>query len=88
MLERIEITPRVCAGKPVIAGTRISAAVILGQRADGESILESYPEFSREDIQAALHYAKAAIEHTEIAASVADWTEFTGSRRRMNGHSK
>lgn len=71
MLERIEISPRVCGGKPVIAGTRIPVTVIIEQLADGESwesILEGYPEISRDDIRAALEYAKSAIEHTEIVS--------------------
>lgn len=36
LLERIEINPRVCNGKPVIKGTRISVSVILEQLAEGE----------------------------------------------------
>lgn len=72
--DRIEIAPRVCAGKPVIAGTRIPVTAILDQLADRESwesILQGYPELSRDDIQAALQYAKAAIDHTEFAPSTA-----------------
>ena len=75
MLERIEISPRVCAGKPVIAGTRIPVTVILEQLADGESwasIVEGYPEVTRDDIRAALEYAKSVIDHTEIVPSRAD----------------
>jgi uncharacterized protein (DUF433 family) len=71
MGERIEISPRVCGGKPVIAGTRIPVTVILEQLEEGgtwESILEGYPELSRDDIRAAIQYAKAAIDHTEIVA--------------------
>ena len=74
MPTRIEISPRVCAGKPVIAGTRIPVTVIIEQLADGESwesILEGYPEISRDDIRAALEYAKSAIDRTEIVPSAA-----------------
>jgi uncharacterized protein (DUF433 family) len=69
MLERIEIDPRRCGGSPVIKGTRIPVAIILDQLATGEtweSLLRGYPELTREDIQAVLHFAKASIEHTEI----------------------
>jgi uncharacterized protein (DUF433 family) len=69
MLHRIEINPRVCNGKPVIRGTRVPVAVILDLLAAGqswESVLTSYPELSREDIEAALRYAKDTIERTEI----------------------
>jgi uncharacterized protein (DUF433 family) len=69
--ERIEINPRVCGGQPVIKGTRISISAILEQLADGESwdsLLRGYPERTREDIQAALQYARRSILHTEITA--------------------
>ena len=67
--DRIELNPRVCNGKPVIRGTRIPVAVILEQIAEGESwekLLAGYPELTREDIQAALLYARASIEHADI----------------------
>jgi uncharacterized protein (DUF433 family) len=69
MNERIEINPRVCGGQPVITGTRIPVEVILGQLAEGESwesLLKGYPELTRADIQAALHYARANVLHTEL----------------------
>jgi uncharacterized protein (DUF433 family) len=46
-MDRIELNPRVCNGKPVIKGTRIPVSVILEQVAQGESwdtLIESYPE--------------------------------------------
>ena len=67
--ERIELNPRVCNGKPVIRGTRIPVAVILEQIAEGESwenLLAGYPELTKKDIQAALLYARASIEHADI----------------------
>jgi uncharacterized protein (DUF433 family) len=72
MSERIEINPRVGGGQPVIKGTRIPAATILEQLADDESrdsLLRGYPELRRDDIQAALEYARDSIMHTEIAAT-------------------
>ena len=69
LMERIELNPRVCDGKPVIKGTRIPVTVILEQIADGETwdvLLTGYPELKKEDIQAALLYARASIEHTEV----------------------
>ena len=68
-IERIELNPRVCNGKPVIKGTRIPVSVILEQLAEGESwdaILSGYPELTREDIHAVLDYARASIDHIEI----------------------
>lgn len=60
-LERIELNLRVCNGMPVITGTRIPVSIILEQLAEEESwedLLSGYPELKREDIQAALLYAK------------------------------
>ena len=73
-IERIELNPRVCNGKPVIRGTRIPVQVLLEQIAAGktwEYLLSGYPGLTREDIQAALLYASAAVEHTEILAPAA-----------------
>ena len=69
--ERIELDPKVCNGKPVIKGTRIPVAVILEQISEGETwekIRANYPELTREDIRAALPYARASIEHAELKA--------------------
>ena len=66
---RIELNPKVCNGKPVIKGTRIPVSVILEQIAQGESwvdLLKGYPELKKEDIQAALLYARASLDHTEV----------------------
>jgi len=71
LLDRIELNPRVCNGRPVIKGTRIPVSVIIEQISEGESwqsILEGYPELTREDIQAALQYARASLDHSELEA--------------------
>lgn len=68
-LNRIELNPRVCNGRPVIRGTRIPVSVILEQIAEGdlwETVLANYPELAREDIQAAVLYARETLDHTEI----------------------
>ncbi len=70
-IDRIEINPRVCNGRPVVKGTRIPISVILEQIAEGESwetILAGYPELKREDLQAVLFYARESIDHTEVMA--------------------
>ncbi len=70
-LDRIEINPRVCNGRPVVKGTRIPISVILEQIAEGESwetILAGYPELKREDLQAVLFYARESIDHSEVRA--------------------
>jgi uncharacterized protein (DUF433 family) len=53
----------------VIQGTRIPVSVILDQIASGESwdsIIKSYPELKKEDIQATLLYASALIDQSEV----------------------
>lgn len=69
VFDRIELNPRICNGKPVIKGTRIPISVILELIAEGKSwqaIHDGYPELTKDDIHAALHYAKAAIDHSEL----------------------
>ena len=68
-VNRIELNPRICNGRPVIKGTRIPVSVILEQIAAGESwdvLLVGYPELKKEDIQAALLYARSSLDHTEV----------------------
>ena len=58
---RIVSNPAILSGKPTIKGTRISVELILGCFAGEwsfDDILESYPHITREDIIAALAYAK------------------------------
>lgn len=73
-MDRIELNPKVCNGRPVIKGTRIPVSIIIEQIAEGASwdeLLAGYPELKREDIQAALFYAKENIEHTDIRIAYA-----------------
>lgn len=68
-MERIEINPAVCSGKPVIRGTRIMVRNILGMVAGGyttERVLESYPELTRDDVVAALEYAARVIDEDQV----------------------
>jgi uncharacterized protein (DUF433 family) len=69
--DRIELNPKVCNGRPVIRGTRITVSAILDQIAEGESwgaLLAGYPELKKEDIQAALIYARTSLDHAEVRA--------------------
>ena len=68
-MERIEINPTVCSGKPVIRGTRVMVRNILGMVAGGyttERVLESYPELTREDVVAALEYAARVVDEDQV----------------------
>ena len=56
--------PAVMAGKPVIAGTRITVELILEKLAAGETIeqiVDAHPRLSREAILAALAFATDAL---------------------------
>ena len=69
LMNRIEISPAVMLGKPVIRGTRIPVELILRKLADGMTeadLLDAYPRLAREDIQAALAYAADSLAHETI----------------------
>lgn len=73
LLERIDINPQVMLGKPVIRGTRISVEIILEKLAAGspiEEILEDYPGLAREDVLAAVAYAREALSTDEVIPRV------------------
>lgn len=62
LLERIELDPEVMLGRPVIRGTRITVEIILEKVAAGcsiEEVLADYPRLTREDVLAAVAYARA-----------------------------
>ena len=70
-MDRIEINPAICSGKPLIRGTRIMVRNILGMVAGGYSIdriLASYPDLSREDVIAALEYAAKVVDEEQVIA--------------------
>ena len=59
LLERINIDPAVCHGKPCIQGHRIGVTLILDFLASGtniEELLAAYPDLHREDILACIAY--------------------------------
>ena len=67
--ERIEMTPDVLNGKPVVTGTRIPVELVvelLAQDWSTDKILEQYPACSREDIQACLHYAGERLQSERV----------------------
>ncbi len=67
MDERISIDPKVQHGKPVIRGTRVPVARIVGALAGGmtfEEIQDDY-DVTAEDIRAALEFASSLIEQEE-----------------------
>ncbi|MFZ0131050.1 MAG: DUF433 domain-containing protein [Desulfobacterales bacterium] len=65
---RIVISPNVMMGKPVIRGTRIPVELILrklSEKATETDLLNSYPQLSPEDIQAAIRFAADTIAQEE-----------------------
>ena len=68
-MERIEVNPAICSGKPVIRGTRILVRNILGMVAGGytlDRILETFPDLTREDVNAALEYAARVVDEEQV----------------------
>ncbi len=66
---RIEASPTIMLGKPVIKGTRISVELILKKLADAytpQEISEMYPTISVDDIMACMAYAAAVIQEEAI----------------------
>ena len=67
--KRISVDPKVHHGDSCVAGTRVSVSLIVGSVADGdtfEQILGSYPQLTRKDIQAALHFAAEAVSRFDV----------------------
>jgi len=71
LMERIEINPAICNGKPVIRHTRITVQTVLSYLSAGDSVedvLQAHPRLSREDVLACLAYARRLSElHTNVA---------------------
>lgn len=68
MNDRIVIDPDIQHGKPVIRGTRVPVARIIGGLAGGmtrQEVMREY-EVSEQDIRAALNYAGELIEAEEF----------------------
>ena len=58
--DRIQFDPAVSHGKPVVRGTRVFVANVVGAIAAGQShaeILEDYPSLTEADIRACLEFA-------------------------------
>ena len=68
MNERILIDPKIQHGKPVIRGTRVPVARIVGGLAGGMSFEEVQAEYdvTADDIRAALDFANELIEREEF----------------------
>lgn len=74
LLNRISANPEVCHGQPCIKGTRIMVYLVLELLESGLSpaqiIKEYYPQLTKEDVEACLHYAASLIRDAEFVPFV------------------
>ncbi len=73
-LKRIIIDEKICNGKPIIRGKRITVQTILEFLSAGESrkeILKQYPSLVDTDITACLMFAANLMNHNYILRKVA-----------------
>lgn len=70
LLEHIVVDPKVCHGQPCIRNTRIMVYLVLELLEAGHSpdhiIKEYYPQLSKKDIEACLHYAASLVRDSEF----------------------
>lgn len=69
--ERITVNPKQCGGKPCIRGMRIRVIDVLDLLANGLSVndvLAEFPKLEREDVLAAIKYARNRVDHVVLAA--------------------
>jgi uncharacterized protein (DUF433 family) len=68
MEDRILVDPAICHGKPVVRGTRMPVALIIGSLAGGMSFDEVQQEYdlTAEDIRAALRFAGELIDREQF----------------------
>ena len=68
MEDRVVIDPKICHGKPVIRGTRMPVALIVGALAGGMTFEEVQNEYdlTLEDIRAALRYAGRLLDQEQF----------------------
>jgi len=69
--DRIIINPKIMVGKPIVKGTRITVELILKLLAQGVTVEELiskkyYPHLKKEDVYAAIEYARTIIEEEKI----------------------
>lgn len=72
LLDRITRDPAVMGGRPCTRGLRVTAGLILGLLAAGQThdeIIAAYPYIEADDIRAALAYAARRSEESEAPLS-------------------
>ena len=74
LLKRIVAGPKIMLGKPVIRGTRITVEIVLEKLAADcsiEEILADYPRLKRQDVLAAIAYAREVLGTDELIPATA-----------------
>jgi len=69
-MDRITVDPEKCGGRPCIRGMRIRVIDILDLLSAGltrDEILKDLPDLEDGDIEAAIKYARYALDHPVIA---------------------
>lgn len=68
LLDRVAIDPEIQGGRPVIKGTRVPVARLVGALSAGADFRELQEDYGvqEEDIRAALAYAAKTLEDTEV----------------------
>jgi len=66
--DRILVDPAICHGKPVIRGTRVPVALVLGSLAGGMKVEDVQREYdlTENDIRAALRFAGELVDHEQF----------------------
>lgn len=85
----IEKDPARCGGQPVVAGTRIRVAIILGCYRQGmspEEIVQQYPTLRPSDVHDALAYAYDHLDEIEAATLEDDELAVKSKLRSNDGH--
>jgi uncharacterized protein (DUF433 family) len=74
--QHIARNPKVCAGEPVIKGTRVTVRTILGSLAEGatvEEILADFPTLKQSDVRAVIAFAATSAEEDLPVPAVPQW---------------
>lgn len=70
--DRITLDPAQCGGRPCIRGMRIRVQDVLDLLAAGltrEQVIEELPDLEQADVEAALRYASARMDHPVLLAA-------------------
>lgn len=71
MPNRIAVNPKICHGKPHIAGTRIIVTQVLELLAAGKTFQEIcsedyFPDLTQEDVAACIEYANKLVANEDV----------------------